>query len=653
MVLNHLAFASKLFSARSLAFILLVSLLLLLAGQPVLAAATAAEPAGQEQPVAARLAAGLQHSAMINYDGKLYVWGDNTFGQLGLGTLDYSDSPQLVGLPGQVAEVSLGTYHTLAVMADGSVYAFGRNAFGQLGTGNTENADRPVLVEGLPPIKAVAAGSWHSLALGEDGSVWAWGNNTNFQVGPAASEVIKDTEGKVLGTRCLKPIRIINEGAVAIAAGGQFSMYLDDSGRVLAWGDNSRGQLGDGTTEARAQPKQIFGLDPVTAIAAGYEHCLALSRQQDHDSLYTWGDDSLGQLGIGSDPADGIYRSLPQRLDVNGDQDPLNDQVVLIQAGYSQSAITVPAVLEKGEAGPAKQQLLVWGNNSAGQLGLGQTGSQIRPKTLNGTFDGWTGDKFLPFDAIAFGGYHLLVLSSKGLLAGAGQGERGQLGNFSVLNRNQLTAIDMPDVIRPGWLEAASLSAQYNEGGDLVVRWPAAQDNRVVAGYLVRMRTSDDKVRYIDAKDQLFWVFSGIAPNLACEITVMPYDSESSRAQASSLSYLAGYALPADAGAGSETLSDYFPEMKTSVWRAGGSGNHWVPDPRGLVQPLELPWNASSIYGQKSMPRPAIWREFTYMAWGTGLLFLLVIIDMARRHSRKKKRLLVSRVRAGSYQQAG
>jgi len=155
--------------SRAINFVLAVLLTVILVC-PLTVSAAEPKAVLPAPTVAASVSAGLLHSALINYDGQLYVWGDNTYGQLGFSGDDYSDSPQWLELSDTAAQVSLGAYHSLVLLTDGTVWSFGRNAFGQLGDGSTINADKPVFVEGLPKIIAVAAGSWHSLALGEDGA---------------------------------------------------------------------------------------------------------------------------------------------------------------------------------------------------------------------------------------------------------------------------------------------------------------------------------------------------------------------------------------------------------------------------------------------------------------------------------------------------
>lgn len=612
-------------------------------------AASTVEPKADlsSEAVAASLSAGLLHSAMINYDGQLYVWGDNTYGQLGLTGDEYIDSPQWLELSDKASQVSLGAYHSLVLLTDGTVWSFGRNAFGQLGIGSTQNAGKPVFVEGLPRIIAIAAGSLHSLALGADGSVWAWGNNTNSQIGNVESETIKGTGGQVLGSRCPKPIQIVTAGAVAIAAGGLHSLYLDDDGQVFAWGDNSKGQLGDGTTLAHAAPAIVPGLAAVTGIAAGYQHSIAVIKEKSGDKLFAWGDDSLGQLGIGSGLTSEAFRTVPVRVDLTNDNNDRNDRVISFAAAYAQTAVTVPAVDKNGFIDPQRQQLLVWGSNANGQLALGQASSQNKPVAVSGSFNGWHGSSFLPFDAIALGGGHMLVLSSKGLLAAAGRGDRGQLGNIAVLDRSQLVSVSIPDVIRPVWAGSSSVSATYTDDGELLIRWPAAQDNRLVTNYRIEIENPAGTVITENTGRNLSWTFSQTSPDQAYKITVMASDADSFLAHENTLSRLVTYIKPLSADPAA-TVDDYFAKIDDSVPHFNYWPNNWQPDAKNLLRPLEVPWDTRPVYGLDAIEKPADWQSFQWAVGGAIFLIVLMLVDIWRRKFKKVRNVPATTMRTVS-----
>ena len=281
--------------------------------------------------------------------------------------------------------------------------------------------------------------------------------------------------------------------------------------------------------------------------------------------------------------------------------------------------------------------MLVWGNNVAGQLALGHTTSQNRPTPVSGAFNNWSGQDFLPYDAIALGGYHFLVLSSQGLLAAAGRGDRGQLGNQSVLDRSSLVPVDIPDVIRPAWLPNSRLSAEVNKAGDLTVRWPAAQDNRAVTGYRIRLRRADGQIQDKDVGLQQVCVFNAINTRQAFEIMVMAYDANSAAAENQTLSRLTGWIRPEGAAADAKR-EDYFSDWNETVWKLDYAACNWQLDPQGLIRPLDVPWDVSGIYDQPNLPVPADWHGFTGLTWLAGLLLILVLLDFLRRQIKRRGR---------------
>jgi hypothetical protein len=206
---------------------------------------------------------------------------------------------------GGVKAIAAGETHGLALLANGTVWAWGGNSRGQLGDGSTADKDLPVQVLGLggpgvlTGVKAIAAGGEHSLALLSDGTVLAWGANPEGQLG---DDTITDR---------LAPVHVKDPGAAnallanvkALAGGQRHSLALTARGRARAWGDNQAGQLGDNSTTDRHTPVSVKDsprapLDGVIAVAGGGLHSLAL---RDNGLVYSWGDNSAGQLGDGTD----------------------------------------------------------------------------------------------------------------------------------------------------------------------------------------------------------------------------------------------------------------------------------------------------------------------------------------------------------------
>lgn len=245
------------------------------------------------------IAASAYHTMAVSREGSVWSWGSNRFGQLGDGTLEDRAAPVPVkGLTGVVA-VTAGLKHSLALRCDGTVWAWGDNLYGALGDGTNVDKVGPAQVKGLPAVKAIASGWHHSLALAVDGSVWAWGCNHFGQLG----------DGTTQDRNFPRPVRGL-EGAQRLAGvslvkcGGLHNLALLDGGRLAAWGWNYRGQLGDNTSVDRYTPVLAHAamannepLAEVVAMAGGGAHTVA---QLADGSLRTWGDNLRGQIGDGT-----------------------------------------------------------------------------------------------------------------------------------------------------------------------------------------------------------------------------------------------------------------------------------------------------------------------------------------------------------------
>jgi alpha-tubulin suppressor-like RCC1 family protein len=239
--------------------------------------------------VNARIAACFEHSIVID-GGQVYTWGDNQNAQLGNGDLDYLSQPTLVENLRDIIAVGQGSAakHSIALKLDGSVWSWGDNEYGQLGIGNSDviNSSIPKLIEGIHGIVAVAAGNKHSLALADDGTVWSWGSNEKGQLGHA-----NQSESYV-------PKLIYSlTNVVSIAAGYGHSMALKEDGTVWTWGENNFGQLGIGHKNSIAKPVKVEALENIVYISAGAAHCIAVKGD---GTVWTWGWNDYGQLGDGT-----------------------------------------------------------------------------------------------------------------------------------------------------------------------------------------------------------------------------------------------------------------------------------------------------------------------------------------------------------------
>jgi len=159
------------------------------------------------------ISAGFELGLAIRNDGTVWGWGSNHAGQLGDGTTQQRATPVKVQFPqgvGPIVAVSGGGFHSLALDRDGRVWAWGANGYGQLGVGDKTDRPIPVQLSTMGQVTAVAAGFGHSLALKDDGSVWAWGMNSYG--GQIGDNTIIDRPD---------PVRVQTlPGRIAIAAAG-------------------------------------------------------------------------------------------------------------------------------------------------------------------------------------------------------------------------------------------------------------------------------------------------------------------------------------------------------------------------------------------------------------------------------------------------
>jgi alpha-tubulin suppressor-like RCC1 family protein len=240
--------------------------------------------------------------------------------------------------------------------------------------------------------------------------VWAWGDNRGGQLGRGTTSNHEVTPARVRGlARVTK-----------ISAGGSFVLALGSDGTVRAWGDNRRGQLGNGTTASSPVPVKVAGLSGVTGISAGFDASIATraSGISAITSVWTWGGNDVGQLGDGTLTS----RSTPER--VSG----LPVSIAGISAGGGLVGHLGPGGTLAGGGFAAvlgtDGTVWAWGDDSAGQLGNAPSSTPVtRPANTIGAGSGIT--------QLAAGDFHMLALKPDGTVLAWGSNGYGQLGNGS------------------------------------------------------------------------------------------------------------------------------------------------------------------------------------------------------------------------------
>ncbi|XP_076686712.1 uncharacterized protein LOC143378686 isoform X2 [Andrena cerasifolii] len=330
---------------------------------------------------------GDEHSAVICQTGRLFVFGSNDWGQLGLGHKNHISKPSCVKIlkPERVTHVACGRAHTLICTGSQKIFACGSDQEGQLGRGTSaigDSSSSPVLVydsgRAGSKIVQIAAGSHHSLALTSDGRVFAWGSNLEGQLG------LPDVSGLVN-----KPTKVhIPEPVKQISTGYYHSTFLTESGLVYVCGESESGKLGiDVNFSTQAAPKQMQLPSPAVHVACGGHHTIILA---ENGNLYCTGSNSSGQLGLGTNVAE---LHTPKLLPRGALQD---ERVTQIACGESHTAI----VTESGK-------LFTCGDGRHGKLGLEENENNVHELTFAPRYKG------LFVSNVACGGCHTILVAQR------------------------------------------------------------------------------------------------------------------------------------------------------------------------------------------------------------------------------------------------
>lgn len=215
--------------------------------------------------------------------GTVWCWGDNDFGQLGVGNRFSGDSPQQVEGISAVIQIVSGDKFSCALFAGGATRCWGLNDHGQLGKPGGGWWEFPLSPTQLGTVKQLSAGGARVCALMNDGTVKCWGKATSV---PASDGSTTDSVTPV-AVRGLAGVKSVTVGGTHVCA-----LLADNS--IRCWGDNRVGQLGDGTQTARPSPVKPLVLGVVEEVSAGDEFTCARLRDS---TVSCWGRNDDGQLG--------------------------------------------------------------------------------------------------------------------------------------------------------------------------------------------------------------------------------------------------------------------------------------------------------------------------------------------------------------------
>ena len=367
---------------------------------------------------------GSYHSFGLTSDGRIYAWGRNTSGELGIGTtLARSNVPIAVKTTGTPMDGKVvkqveggGRYegsHSIALASDGTVYTWGLNQYGQLGNNTTTNSRSPIAVQvaGTPlagkTIVQIAAGADHSLALDSDGALYAWGSNAYGQLGNGTT-----TNSSVPVAVKIAGTPLAGKTIVQIAAGANHNMVLTSDGAVYTWGWNYHGQLGNNT---KTNSNTIVAVQTISTpiagkkivkIAAGQGHSLALT---DDGMVYAWGRNDTGQLGNNA-TTDAM---LPVAVTVTGT--PMSNKTIVEIASGARHSLAIDS----------SGKVYAWGHNGSGQLGNNSTVNALTPVAVQAPAD----KNIIQVSGSGWLGASSSALTSNGAVYSWGRGFDGQLGD--------------------------------------------------------------------------------------------------------------------------------------------------------------------------------------------------------------------------------
>ena len=408
-----------------------------------------------------QIAAGNEHACATTDNGDGYCWGSNSHGQLGSDTPENNSAVpvKIDGLDQEISSIHAGSSHTCAILNNNSLNCWGNNESGQLGDGTTESTKTPVKVEGLDgDVLSVSGSTDATCATLDSGFVECWGSNRYGQLGIGKADDDVHAEPTVT-------VGLGNATAVYSASRGFTMCATTSDWQAWCWGAGAVGQLGNGyqLPNDSPQPARVQIKGKVKELALSNGHTCALLG----DRVLCWGQNQTGQLGNGYtgnillEPNKMLGVSArPKAISASSASDMIaagfaNTCVVIADGrvkctgsnsggqlgiGTNQSAVfvpnEVPGLREQAVPGQGEDfgcslsksgTVACWGDNSSGQLGQGNFN---KPQFTAKQVKGLGGN----IRALTVGYHHACVITSKHGVKCWGRNIEGQVGNGSFQN---------------------------------------------------------------------------------------------------------------------------------------------------------------------------------------------------------------------------
>ena len=334
-----------------------------------------------------RFSASSSHTAAVKTDGTLWLWGTNSnYGQVGDGTRITRSSPVQVGTGTSWLQPSLATNVTTVIKTDGTLWSWGSNNVGQLGLTDLINRSSPVQVgAGVLGWSLVESTAYSTLGIKTNGTLYGWGQGDQGQVGDNTTISRSSPVQIGTGTTWSK-----------LGGGDQSSFAIKTDGTMWSWGFDEYGTLGQNTNlYRRSSPVQVGALTTWSSVSSFKDHVTAIKTD---GTLWAWGRNEAGKLGDVTQ----INRSSP------------------VQIG----TLTTWAEASPGRTHTIARQtngtLWAWGQNFQGQLGINIQGAYRSSPTQVGADSTWS--------SVTGGDYFNLAIKTNGTLWSWGQNNAGQLG---------------------------------------------------------------------------------------------------------------------------------------------------------------------------------------------------------------------------------